>query len=114
MALQSVRPESLKGHLDLLLLATVRVRPAHGYAIVAALRELSRDTFDIPEGTIYPALYRLERARLLASDWSEVGGRRRRVYRLTAAGGEALGTYLAEWNSLRSGVEAVLEEAMMR
>lgn len=112
--MQSVRPESLKGHLDLLLLATIRTRPAHGYAIVAALRSLSHDVFDIPEGTIYPALYRLERGKLLASDWSEVDGRRRRVYRLTASGGEALRTYLAEWNCLRSGVEAVLEEAMTK
>jgi DNA-binding PadR family transcriptional regulator len=114
MERRGVRPELLKGHLDLLLLAAVRRRPAHGYAIVADLRRLSLGTFDLPEGTIYPALYRLERGELLASDWSAAGGRRRRVYRLTARGEQVLSAYLAEWDWLRSGVNAVLEEAMAR
>lgn len=62
-----MNPEVLKGHLDLLLLAAVQHRPAHGYAIAETLRARSDGTFDLPEGTLYPALHRLERARLLTS-----------------------------------------------
>src|SRR5690348_15921525 len=64
------RAESLKGHLDMLLLAAVSAEPAHGYRLVLRLRELSGGAFDLPEGTIYPALYRLERAGLVGSEWA--------------------------------------------
>src|SRR5262245_13417108 len=111
---RSVRPDLLKGHLDLLLLAAVRLRPAHGYAIVGELRRLSRGAFDLPEGTIYPALYRLERASLLASSWSADGPRRRRVYRLTPLGERVLVRYLADWDWLAAGLNAVIEEAVTR
>ena len=63
--------EALKGHLDLLLLAILAEGPAHGYAIIEALRRKSKGTFDLPEGTIYPALHRLERQDLLHSHWLE-------------------------------------------
>ena len=76
--------EMLKGHLDLLLLATLRTGPAHGYAIIEDVRRRSLGTFDLPEGTVYPALHRLEQAGLLASCWSSEAGRRRRVYDLSA------------------------------
>ncbi len=76
----------LKGHLDLLLLATLREEPAHGYAIIERLSLHSGGTFDLPEGTIYPALHRLEQAKLLVSRWSEEHGRRRRIYSLTKRG----------------------------
>ena len=62
--------ERIKGHLDLLLLSVLAGRPAHGYAIISALRERSEGTFDLPEGTIYPALHRLEDAKLLSSSWA--------------------------------------------
>jgi len=114
MERRGVRPELLKGHLDLLLLAAVRRQPAHGYAIVSELRLISRGAFNLLEGTIYPALYRLERASLLASEWSTDSGRRRRVYRLTADGERVLREYLDEWEWLAGGLNAVLEEAMVR
>jgi len=114
MERRGVRPELLKGHLDLLLLAAVRRQPSHGYAIVAELRGISRGAFNLPEGTIYPALYRLERASLLASEWSTDGPRRRRVYRLTADGDRVLGEYLAEWEWLAEGLNTVLEVTMAR
>src|SRR6185437_4435665 len=82
--------ERLKGNLDLLLLSILAAGPAHGYAIISALRERSEGTFDLPEGTIYPALHRLEEAGLLASTWSQAEGRRRRVYGLTDEGAAAL------------------------
>ena len=82
-----MQSEVLKGHADLLLLAALESGPAHGYAIVEAIRSRSGGTFDLAEGTVYPALYRLERRGLLASDWVRaVGARRRRVYRLTRGG----------------------------
>ena len=68
--------ESLRGHLDLLLLAALRPGPAHGYAIIEELRRRSGGTFDLPEGTIYPALHRLERQGLIESEWSDASGRR--------------------------------------
>ena len=100
--------ETLKGHLDLLLLSAVQPGPAHGYAIAEQLRTLSSGTFDLPEGTLYPALHRLERASLLASRWSEVNGRRRRVYQLTAMGQRALATRHDEWLAFARAVHAVV------
>jgi PadR family transcriptional regulator PadR len=101
--------EALKGHLDLLLLAAVQPSPAHGYAIAEKLRARSGGTFDLPEGTLYPALHRLERAGLLSSRWSEVNGRRRRVYQLTAKGQRSLVARHDEWRDFARAVQAVVE-----
>jgi DNA-binding PadR family transcriptional regulator len=103
-----MRREVLKGHLDLLLLAALRDEPAHGYRVVELLRERSGGLFELGEGTIYPALYRLERAGLLASAWSSASGRRRRVYRLTARGGRMLSEKRQEWNAFSNAVGAVV------
>lgn len=99
------------GHLDGMLLAILGEAPAHGYAVAQALRERSGGAFDLPEGTIYPALHRLERAGLLASEWSSASGRRRRVYRLTARGRRAGRTAKADWRRFSSAVETVLAAA---
>jgi PadR family transcriptional regulator PadR len=104
-----VNAEILKGHLDLLLLAAVQSGPAHGYAIADALRTRSDGAFDLPEGTLYPALHRLEHARLLSSKWSEVSGRRRRVYQLTAKGQRALAKRHDEWRDFARAVHSVVE-----
>jgi PadR family transcriptional regulator, regulatory protein PadR len=101
--------ETLKGHLDMLLLAAVRAEPSHGYSIAERLRSRSDGTFDLPEGTLYPALHRLERAGLLSSRWSEVGGRRRRVYQLTRKGERALAKRQDEWKDFSRAVESVVE-----
>jgi PadR family transcriptional regulator, regulatory protein PadR len=100
--------ERLKGNLDLLLLSILAGGSAHGYAIISALRERSEGTFDLPEGTIYPALHRLEEAGLLASSWAQADGRRRRVYGLTDAGAAALAAQRTEWRRFARGVQAVL------
>jgi DNA-binding PadR family transcriptional regulator len=100
--------ERLKGNLDLLLLSVLAAGPAHGYAIITALRDRSEGTFDLPEGTIYPALHRLEEAGLLASSWAQGEGRRRRVYGLTDKGAAALAAERTEWHRFASGVRAVL------
>ena len=100
--------ERLKGNLDLLLLSVLAAGPAHGYAIISALRERSGGTFDLPEGTIYPALHRLEDAGLLGSSWAESEGRKRRVYGLTDKGVAALAAEQTEWRKFTNSVQAVL------
>jgi DNA-binding PadR family transcriptional regulator len=101
--------QALKGHLDVLLLATLEHGPRHGYAVKEALRAGSDGRFDLPTGTIYPALHRLERARLITGDWSTVDGRRRRTYRLTPAGRRRLHTDRQHWRQFAAAVTTVLE-----
>jgi PadR family transcriptional regulator PadR len=103
-----MRPEVLKGHLDALLLAVLETGPQHGYAVIEALRTSSDGALDLPTGTVYPALHRLERAGLIASDWEIVGGRRRRAYHLTPSGHAALGEQRAVWDQFSTAVTAVL------
>ena len=100
--------ETLKGHLELLLLAAIQPGAAHGYAIAETLRTRSGGMFDLPEGTLYPALHRLERAGLLASRWSEVNGRRRRVYQLTAKGQRSLVARHGEWRDFSRAMQTVV------
>ena len=100
--------ERLKGNLDLLLLSVLSAGPAHGYAVITALRARSEGAFDLPEGTVYPALHRLERSGLLASSWADADGRRRRVYALTGAGKTALAAERTEWKRFAGGISGVL------
>jgi PadR family transcriptional regulator, regulatory protein PadR len=106
-----MRAEVLKGHLDALLLATLQGGPRHGYAIKEALRAGSGGRFDLPTGTVYPALHRLERAGLIRGSWSTVNGRRRRTYELTAAGRRALGEERSAWQEFSAAVSALLGDA---
>jgi DNA-binding PadR family transcriptional regulator len=76
--------------------------------LIAALRDHSEGAFDLPEGTVYPALHRLEAAGLLASDWAEAPGRRRRVYALTGKGAAALTAEQAQWRRFAAGMRAVV------
>lgn len=100
--------ERVKGHLDLLILSVLQRGAAHGYEVIAELRRRSEGEFDLPEGTVYPALHRLEREGLLASDWASADGRRRRVYRLTAPGSEALAEQSREWQRFSASMSTVL------
>lgn len=107
--------ERLKGNLDLLLLSVLSTSPAHGYAVIAALRHDSGGTFDLPEGTVYPALHRLERDGLLDAVWQrgpDGAGRRRKVYAITAAGAAALAAERAGWERFTRGVGAVVGSAL--
>jgi PadR family transcriptional regulator, regulatory protein PadR len=106
-----MRAETLKGHLDGMLLASLEAGPRHGYAIMEALRAGSGGQFDLPTGTIYPALRRLERAGLAQGTWSEGGGRRRRVYELTPAGWRMLDAERGMWREFSAAVTALLEPA---
>jgi PadR family transcriptional regulator, regulatory protein PadR len=104
----AMRAETLKGHLDFLLLATLADEPAHGYLIIEELKRRSAGAFDLPEGTVYPALHRLEQSGLLASSWATGAGRRRRVYRVTSRGQRALVDARRDWRGFRKAVEAVV------
>jgi PadR family transcriptional regulator len=104
-----MRAETLKGHLDGILLAVLEPGPLHGYAIMEALRVRSGGQVDLPTGTVYPALHRLERAGLVAADWSQAGGRRRRVYKLTSAGMRSLDTERSTWKDFSAVVSALLQ-----
>lgn len=107
--------ERLKGNLDLLLLSVLARGPAHGYAVVGTLREASGGTFDLPEGTVYPALHRLERAHWLTARWEHGDGtgpsRRRKVYTVTAGGQQALAAERAQWKRFSAGMRTVLNGA---
>ena len=104
-----VDPQALKGHLDMLLLAALEDGPRHGYAVREALREGSGGRVDLPTGTIYPALHRIEQAGLIAGSWSVVDGRRRRTYRLTAAGRDRLHAERTSWRDFTAIVTGLLE-----
>jgi DNA-binding PadR family transcriptional regulator len=101
--------QALKGHLDALLLAALAGGPRHGYAVKEALREGSGGRFDLPTGTIYPALHRLEEAGLIAGSWSQTDGRRRRTYRLTATGTRRLAADRGNWREFATAVTNLLE-----
>ena len=103
-----MKGQLLKGHLDYLILASVEGEAAHGYGIIQELRRRSGGAFDLPEGTVYPALHRLEKSKLLASRWEDHAGRRRCLYRLTAGGRRALAQHRREWPGFSEAISAVL------
>ncbi len=103
-----MRADALKGHLDLLLLAIIEDGEKHGYAVIEELRSRTDGAIDLPEGTIYPALHRLERAGLLTSRWDEVNGRRRRSYTLTTGGKKAAREKRREWSAFALTVQRIV------
>jgi PadR family transcriptional regulator, regulatory protein PadR len=105
---QCMRPEFLRGHLEGLLLAVVAEEPGHGYALSQRLAARSGGEFTIPEGSMYPALQRLERRGLVTSAWVDVEGRRRRVYRLAPAGCREVAATYRDWKAFAAAVEQVL------
>ena len=100
----------LKGHLDMIVLAALSAAgAAHGYAIIEEIKRRSGGAFDLPEGTIYPALHRLEQAGLLKSSWMTAdSGRRRRVYTLTRTGNRALIERRAVWKQFSEAIGGLL------
>jgi PadR family transcriptional regulator PadR len=98
-----------RGNLDALVLAALEAEPGHGYAILRRLSARSDDVFRFSEGTVYPALHRLERDGLVRSRWALARGRRRRVYRITSRGREALAVRRLEWQTFARAVESVLQ-----
>lgn len=109
VVLLRMRAEELKGHLDGLLLAALEQGPLHGYGVIERLRIGSVGRIDLPTGTVYPALHRLERAGLVRSHWSDASGRRRRSYELTTNGIAALDSSRAGWAEFSAAVSALLQ-----
>jgi transcriptional regulator len=104
--------EMLKGHLDMIVLAALSAGPAHGYAVIQEIKRKTGEGFDLPEGTIYPVLHRLEQAGLLASRWvTAETGRKRRVYSLTRSGSRALAERRAVWEQFAEAIGGLLGAA---
>ncbi len=102
--------ELLQGTLDMLILKVAALRPIHGYAIVQRLQQISKDALQIRQGSLYPALYRLENRGWLKADWKTTeGGREAKYYRLTKAGWQQLDAETAGWKRLCDAISLVLE-----
>jgi PadR family transcriptional regulator PadR len=98
-----------QGTLDLLILKIVALGPVHGYAIAQRLQQVSRDVVQVPQGSLYPALHRLENRRLLAAEWQNTDtGREAKFYRLTRKGRAQLETETASWQRLTAAVSLIL------
>ncbi len=93
-----MKGDELRGHLEGLVLAALADGPAHGYSVIARIRERSRDQLDLAEGTIYPALHRLEADGHLTAAWTNVNGRRRKIYTLTRPGHRELAAQRLRWH----------------
>ena len=105
----SERADLLQGTLDLLILKSLLLQPLHGWAISKRLREMSRDVLEIGQGSLYPALYRLEDKGFLRADWGvSPDGRRVKLYSLTAAGRKQLAAEREQWRRFAAAVEHIL------
>jgi PadR family transcriptional regulator, regulatory protein PadR len=101
--------ELLPGTLDMLILKAVSLNPLHGYGVLLRIKQISHEALDIPQGSLYPALYRLEHQGLIAADWGQSeNNRRAKYYTLTAAGRRRLRDETAGWNRLVSAISAAL------
>ncbi len=102
----------LPGTLDMLILKAVSLAPLHGYGVLLRIRQISGNALDIPQGSLYPALYRLEHQGLIAAEWGQSDNNRRaKYYTLTAAGRRRLREETAGWNRLASAIGAALNTA---
>jgi transcriptional regulator len=107
----TARPQTdaLRGSLDLLVLKTLSLTPMHGWGISQRVQQLSDGVLEVNQGSLYPALQRLEKGGLVTSEWGTTDNNRQaRYYRLTAAGRRALGHELESWRRFAAGLEAVL------
>jgi transcriptional regulator len=101
--------DALRGSLDLLILMTLSLAPMHGWGISQRVQQISKGVLEVNQGSLYPALQRLEKDGLVTSDWDTTDNNRRaRYYRLTVTGRRALGVELENWRRFAAGLEAVL------
>ncbi len=99
----------LPGTLDMLILKAVSLKPLHGYGVLLRIQQISGDALEIPQGSLYPALYRLEHQELIAAEWGvSENNRRAKYYTLTPAGRRRLRTETEGWNRLASAIAAAL------
>lgn len=105
----ATKTDVLQGTLDLLILKAISLGPLHGYAVLLRIQQISHDKLRIQQGSLYPALYRLEHQGLIASEWGESDNRRKaKFYRLTAPGRRRLNEEVRYWNELTSAIGSVL------
>ena len=101
--------ELLPGTLDMLILKSVSLKPLHGYGVLLRIKQISRNALDIPQGSLYPALYRLEHQALISAKWgASENNRKAKFYTLTAAGRRRLDEEAAGWNRLADAIGAAL------
>jgi transcriptional regulator len=101
--------DALRGSLDLLVLKTLSLAPMHGWGISQRVQQISDGVLEVNQGSLYPALQRLEKDGLITSEWGTTDtNRRARYYRITASGRKALGNELESWRRFAAGLEAVL------
>jgi PadR family transcriptional regulator, regulatory protein PadR len=106
------KTELLQGTLDMLVLKAISLGPLHGYGVLLRLQQISGEALRIPQGSLYPALYRLEHQGWIASKWGESeNNRRAKYYRLTAAGTRRLAAEMEQWNRLSTVIAGVLAMA---
>ena len=99
----------LQGTLDMLILKAVSLGPLHGYGVLLRIQQISKDRLEIQQGSLYPALYRLEHQGWITSEWGESENKRKaKYYRLTAAGKRALQTEAEKWNSMADVIASIL------
>ena len=107
---KSKEAELLQGTLDMLILKVVALAPIHGYGLVQRIQQISKEALQIRQGSLYPALYRLENKKLLEAEWKITdGGREAKFYKLTAAGKKQLESETAGWKRLSDAVGLILE-----
>jgi len=99
----------LPGTLDMLILKAVSLKPLHGYGVLLRIQQISGDALEIPQGSLYPALYRLEHQDLIVAEWGQTeNNRRAKYYTLTTAGGRRLREETAGWNRLATAIGSAL------
>jgi PadR family transcriptional regulator PadR len=102
------KSDLLQGTLDLLVLKVVAMGPIHGYAIAQRINQISREVLQVQQGSLYPALHRLEKRGMLSGEWREIGGRDAKFYSLTRAGRRQLDAEQENWNRLAGAVALIL------
>jgi transcriptional regulator len=106
------KSDLLQGTLDMLILKIVALGPVHGYGISLRIRQISKDVLQVQQGSLYPALHRLEKRGWLLSEWGESGnGRQAKFYKLSAKGRKQLTEEESNWNRLASAVSLIMESA---
>ena len=104
-----IQTDALRGSLDLLVLKTLSLEPMHGWGISQRVQQISDGVLEVNQGSLYPALQRLEKDGLITSEWGTTDNNRRaRYYQITASGRKALGDELENWRRFAAGLEAVL------
>ena len=107
------RSDLLQGTLDMLILKTLEAAPLHGYAVAQRINRVSQALLQVPQGSLYPALHRLENKGLLAADWIETdSGRDAKVYRLTKKGRARLAAEIADWHRLSDAIALILHSSI--